>query len=246
MQSTNNGLRQLTLTGGLAAPKARATRSRPLVTTRQSTLNGNPEEAFLGSRGGLPTRKAQLQAMTRAMGLSADGTIAQLRSRILVGLGRSTPEIQQQRSEATRQRSRSQSTQRQTAQSRSDERRQEQALMTEIENKLRRLGTVDEQGRSIDVVNFDRERADMRRILETILRVFPNTRFLIGANGTFITLTPENIMRILALTRRIRAGELDYVVGGESGEGGGEEKKSDEELEEIEVAPDIQVRLAPT
>lgn len=244
MQSTNIDSRQLTLTGTTAAPKARARRSRAQSATMQTTLSGSPEDAFLGSRGGLPTRKAQLQAMARAMGLSTDGTIAQLRSTILVGLGRSTPEIQQQRTEDTRQRSRSRRTQRRADQRRSDERRQEQSITAEIEAMLNLLIIPDQFGMTKEVVRFNRDRTDMRHILETILRVFPNTRFLIGAESTFLTITPDNIMRILALTKRIRSGELDYTEVVDQ-EWSTKPRKSDDEIEMIEVSPEIQVKLGP-
>jgi len=107
---------------------------------------------------------------------------------------------------------------------------------------LNQLIVPDRFGITLEDVIFDRNRSDMRQILEVMLRVFPNTRFLIGADTTFITLTPENIMRILALTKRIKAGEFD----GEYEEVAGGSKKSDAEIDLIVEMPNIQVKLAPT
>ena len=67
-QSTLSVSNQLTLTGDVAAPKARARRSSRRNTTRQTTLVQNPNQEFLGRRGGIPTTKAKLTDFARHLG----------------------------------------------------------------------------------------------------------------------------------------------------------------------------------
>jgi len=198
------------------------------------TLDGQPTaQSFIGRRGGLPTTKARLQAMARSMGLNADGmSVAQLRSAIIVGLGRSDADEQQRLAEERRDRSRSQRQQRRTNQQRSDERRQQHERRRNITALLQSL--VDGAAQIINIPAGQ----DNSMVLETILQAFPNTRFLVGTGGRWLTVTPENVMRLLDLMRSIREGEFDQTA-----EGWG--KKSDAELASWVQEADLQVKLAP-
>jgi len=198
------------------------------------TLDGQPTvQSFLGRRGGLPTTKARLQAMARAMGLNADGkTVAQLRSAILIGLGRSDADEQQQLAEARRERSRSQRRQRRTNQQRSDERRQQHERRRTIAALLQRLVDGNTPFITIPPTNDS-------MLLEVILQDFPNTRFLVGPPGRWLTVTPENMMRLMRLMDMTRAGEFDETVLQEA-------TPSDKEIVEQILQADIEVKLAPT
>ena len=140
MQSSSaagsSNIRQTTLEGAMAAPKAKARSRRSRSSAVQTTLTGNPEERFLGKRGGLPTTKARLQEMARAMGLDTDGkTVAKLRSAILVSMGRSTNEQEQQRAQTRADRSRSQRRERRETLRRSNQRRADNQAVEEITEK---------------------------------------------------------------------------------------------------------------
>ena len=100
----------------------------------------NVEEQFLGRRGGLPSTKARLIEMARALGLDTNRkSVAQLRSAIRVALGRSTEAQEQQQGQQRRDRSRSQRRNARENQRRSDERRVANQAVATIQEKLRKL-----------------------------------------------------------------------------------------------------------
>tara|TARA_Y100001968_G_scaffold81089_1_gene72211 strand:- start:303 stop:3992 length:3690 start_codon:yes stop_codon:yes gene_type:complete len=211
------------------------------------TLDGSPEERFLGRRGGLPTTKARLQEMARALGLTTDGkTVAQLRSAILIHLGRSTTEQEQQRTQQRTERSRSRRRSVRENLQRSDERRRANELVQEIRRKLTIVGTpenesTDQDGNPVNAVVFDRDETDLSLLLDIMLREFPNKQFRIGdgikGSTTYYTVNRDNIMRIRELVRRIKAGEQDLEWEEESG------KPSDAEVETLYYMAQIIVKV---